>query len=179
MDIIQTARPSVAWASDPTTEVAALAIQNGEAEKTIAHQERDVEEAAEAQANAAEVQAMHDEASNVRKQGLFDAATAVAGAVIGVACPPAAGKETLSHFVLTHAADGAQKLGDGFWKGGQNDDEARAAAARASAAAHADAVKDASDASSDASAAIGTALDFSRSATSIESETQLAALHRA
>lgn len=179
MDIVRAAPPTVAWASDPTTEVAALAIQNGEAEKTTAHEERDAEEAAEAQANAAAVQAMHDEASSVRKQGFFDAGTAVAGAVIGAACPPVAGKEALSHIVLTHASDGVEKLGDGFWKGGQHDDEARATAAKAGAAAHADAVKDASDASADASAAIGTALDFSRSVTSIESETQLAALHRA
>jgi hypothetical protein len=165
----------------PAAEVAALAVENGEAERTTAHQERDAEEAAEAQANAAEVQAMHDEASSLRAQGYFDAATSVAGAVIGVACPAAAAgeKASIQSVVAGHASDGVEKLGDGFWKAAQHDDEANAAADKASAAQHADAAKDASDAAADASATISTAMEFDRNALSIESQTQLAALHRA
>jgi hypothetical protein len=185
MDIVQTTLGAGAAAgfvgTDPAGEVAALAIENGEAERTTGHQERDAEEAAEAQANAAEVQAMHDEASSFRAQGYFDAATSVAGAVIGVACPaPVAGeKASMQSLIAGHAADGAEKLGDGFWKAAQHDDEASAAADKASSAQHADAAKDASDAAADASATISTALEFDRNALSIESQTQLAALHRA
>ena len=74
---------------DPGEEMAALAVKDGEVERTNAHQEREAEEAAEARANAAAVHAMHDEASSMRAQGFFDAATSVAGAVIAVACPGA------------------------------------------------------------------------------------------
>ncbi len=185
------ARSAFACGSDPGEEVAALAIENGEAERSTAHHGRDAEEAAEAKANAAEVQAMHDEASSLRAQGVFDAATSVASAVIGIACPPAAaaspslasataaGNGSSGGIFASHIVDGAGKLGDGFWKAAQHDDEAWAAADKASAAQHQDATKDASDAAADANATISTALDFSRNYTSIEAQTQLAALHRA
>jgi hypothetical protein len=193
MDPIQTNRGAATMAAgvDPGEMIATLAVENGEAERTTAHQDRDAEEAAEAQANAAEVQAMHDEASSLRSQGLFDAATSVAGAVIGVACAqPAAGQATGVGqaagnkpspwgIVGGHLSDGIEKLGDGFWKAGQHNDEARAAADRASATQHADAAKDAGDAATDASGAIGSALDFARNYSSTVAQTQLAALHRA
>jgi hypothetical protein len=186
MEPIQTSlgAASLAGGSDPGDMLAALAIENGKAERTAAHQERDAEEAAEAQANAAEVQAMHDEASSVRAQGFFDAATAVAGAVIGVtcaqpACAAAGNKPSPLGIVGGHLSDGVEKLGDGFWKAAQHDDEASAAADKASAGQHADAAKDASDAAADANAAMSAALDFDRNYASTEAQTQLAALHRA
>ena len=92
---------------------------------------------------------MHDEASSLRAQGVFDAATSVAGAVIGVACPAAAaGAQRPLRLQQRRRRDtppdGVEKLGDGFWKAAQHDDEASAAADKASAAQHADAAKDAS-----------------------------------
>ena len=54
---------------DPGEEMAALAVENGEAERTAAHQERETEEAAQTQADAAQVQAMHDEACSLRAPG--------------------------------------------------------------------------------------------------------------
>jgi hypothetical protein len=193
MQPVQTHPVSVTLAggADPGEMIATLAIESGEAERTAAHQQRGAEEAAEAQAEAAQVQAMHDEASSLRAQGIFDAATAVAGAVIGVSCASAsAGQEACScqatgdkaspwGIVGGHLSDGVEKLGDGFWKASQHDDEASAAADKASADQHADAAKDASDAVADANAGIGAALDFDRNYTSMEAQTQLAALHRA
>jgi hypothetical protein len=174
---------------DPGEEMAALMVENGEAERTAAHQERETEEAAQQQADAAQVQAMHDEASSLRGQGVFDAATAVVGACIDVACPVAtagAGATSAASagavtegLVARHATDGVEKLGDGLWKAAQHDDEANAAADKASADQHASAAKDASDAASDANATLAAALDFDRNYTSIEAQTQLATLHRA
>jgi hypothetical protein len=172
--------PSLLCNGDPGEEMAAMAVENGETERTLAHQERDTEEAAEAQADAAQVKAMHDEASSLRAQGVFDAATAVVGACLAVACPPAAsGAPTVQGLVTGHLSDGVEKLGDALWKSAQHDDEARATAAKAVATQHEDAAKDAADAASDANASLGAALDFDRNYTSTESQTQLAALHRA
>ena len=167
--------------------MAALAVENGEVERTNAHQEREAEEAAEARANAAAVQAMHDEASSMRTQGFFDAATSVAGAVIAVACPVAGASSacqresarSLGGLVAGHLMDGVEKLGDGFFRAAQHDDEAKATADRAIATQHEDAAKDAASGAGDASAAINAALDFDRNYTSLEAQAQLAALHRA
>lgn len=165
---------------DPGEEMAAIAVENGETERTLAHQERDTEEAAEARADAAQVQAMHDEASSLRAQGVFDAATSVVGACLAVACPPAAsGAPTVQGLVAGHLSDGVEKLGDGLWKAAQHDDEARATADKADANQHENAAKDAADAAGDANASISAALDFDRNYTSTAAQTQLAALHRA
>jgi hypothetical protein len=178
---------SVACDGDPGEVMAALAVETGEAERANAHQEREAEEAAEAQANAAAVQSMHDEASSMRAQGFFDAATSVAGAVVAVACPlAAAGSATVSQAatattgqVAGHLVDGGGKLGDGFFHAAQRDDEANAAAHKASATQHEDVAKDAAERDADANATIAAALDFDRSYSGVEAQTQLAALHRA
>jgi len=167
---------SVACDGDPGEEMAALAVETGEAERTNAHQEREAEEAAEAQANAATVQAMHDEASSMRAQGFFDAATSVAGAVVAVACPTSA---ATAGQVAGHLVDGGGKLGDGFFHAAQHDDEASAAANKASATQDEDAAKDAAERAADANATISAAVEFDRSYTGVEAQAQLAALHRA
>jgi hypothetical protein len=174
------ASDAVLCSGDPGEEMAALDVENGEAERTTAHQERDSQEAAEAAADAAQVQAMHDEASSLRAEGVFDASTAVVGACLAAACPPAAsGAATVGGLVAAHLSDGVEKLGDGLWKAAQHDDEAQATADKASADQHADAARNATDAANDANATLGAALDFDRNYTSIEAQTQLAALHRA
>jgi hypothetical protein len=171
---------SIVCDGDPGEEMAALAVENGENERTTAHLDRQAQEQAETQADNAQVQAMRDEASSLRAQGVFDAATSVVGACLAVACPPAAsGAPSVGGLVGGHLSDGVEKLGDGLYKAGQHDDEASAAAAKASADQHSNAAKDASDSVSDADATISTALDFDRNCTSTESQTQLAALHRA
>jgi hypothetical protein len=176
----QTTDFSFACNGDLGEEVAVVSIETGEAERTAAHQERDAEEAAQVRDDAAQVQAMHDEASSLRAQGVFDAATAVAGACLAIACPPAAsGAQTLQGLVGSHLTDGVGKLGDALWQASQHDDEANAAAARAAADQSGNGVKDATDAANEADSVIGAALDFDRNYTSIEAQTQLAALHRA
>jgi hypothetical protein len=178
---------SVDCDGDPGEEMAVLAVENGETERVSAHQERQVEEAAEAKADADAVQAMHDEASSMRVQGFFDAATSVAGAAIAVAGPmPVASSATSSQaagatrgLVAGHLMDGIGKLGDGLFRAAQHDDEANAAADKATATQHDDAAKDAAANAADASATISTALDFDRNYSSLNAQVQLAALHRA
>lgn len=178
---------SVDCDGDPGAEMAALAVENGETERVNAHQERQAEEAAEAKADADAVQAMHEEASSMRAEGFFDAATSVAGAAIAVACPmPAASSATSSQaagatrgLVAGHLMDGVAKLGDGLFHASQHDDEANAAADKATATQHDDAAKDAAANAADASATISAALDFDRNYSSLDAQVQLAALHRA
>jgi hypothetical protein len=160
-------------------EVAALEVENGETERTTAHEEREADEAAQAQADAAEVSEMHAEASNMRSEGIFDASTAVVGACLAFVCPPAAsGAPSVGGLVSGHLSDGAGKLGDAWFHAAQHDDEANAALDKSAADQHGDAAKDAADAASAADAEITAALDFERNYTSTEAQTQLAALHR-
>jgi hypothetical protein len=149
-------------------QVAALAIENGDAERTTAHVERDAEEHAEAAADAAQVQAMHDEASKMRTQGWFDGGMAVGTAVLRAYCPAASA-----------VTEGGTKIGDACFQASQHDDEATAAAQKAASDQAQTAVKDASDTVTDADANISTALDFYRTYTATEAATQQAALHHA
>jgi hypothetical protein len=153
---------------DMGAEVAALAIENGDDERTTAHVERDAEEHTEAMADAAQVQAMHDEASNMRTQGWFDGGMAVGTAVLRAYCPAASA-----------AIEGGTKVGDACFQSAQHDDEATAAAQKAAGDQAETAVKDATDTASDANADISTALDFYRTYTATEAATQQAALHHA
>jgi hypothetical protein len=154
--------------SDIGAQVAALAIENGDEERATAHVERDAEEHAEAAADAAQVQAMHDEASNMRTQGWVDGGIAVGAAALQSYCPAAAA-----------AVQGGAKVGDACFQAKQHDDEATAAAQKAASDQAQTAVKDDSDTATDANAAISTALDFYRTYTATEAAAQQAALHHA
>jgi hypothetical protein len=64
---------------DLGAEIASMAVRNGDAERAASREARDAEERTEAKDDAAQVQAMRDEASSMRWQGVFDATTAVGG----------------------------------------------------------------------------------------------------
>jgi hypothetical protein len=153
---------------DLGAEVASLAVEDGETERTTSHEERDAEEQAMAQHDAAQVGAMRDEASSMRTEGLFDAAAGVGEACVKVACPDA-----------VPIADGLAKLGDGVWHAAQHDDEATAAAQKAAADQAQSAAQNDAEAGNDASDYVKAALDFYRGYVATEGQTQSAALHRA
>jgi hypothetical protein len=159
---------SVAVGGDLGAEIAALAVQNGDAERTTSHAARDAEEQAEAQHDAAEVQAMRDEASSMRMEGVFDAATAVGTGCVKAECPSAA-------FVC----EAYGKLGDGVWHAAQHTDEANAAGQRAAADQAKSAAQNQGEAAADADAYVKAAFDFYREYTSTAAQTQSAAIHRA
>ena len=164
------AQPEIAVATggDMGAEVAELAVQNGDAERTSAHEARDAEEEAAARADAAQVQALRDEASNMRLEGVFDAATAVGTGCLKMECPSAA-----------FTTEAEEKLGDGFFHAAQHTDEANAAGHKAAA----DQAKGAADgdgaAANDANAYVKDALDFYRTYAATTAQTQSAAIHRA
>lgn len=148
--------------------IAALAVENGTAERKLSHEARDVEEQAEAQADAAQVKSMRDEASSMRIEGVFDAVTTVGTEYVKAYCPP-----------VGFFCEGADKLGDGIFHAAQHGHEADAASHRAEA----DQAKSAADkdtgAAGDADSYVKAALDFYREYSSIDAQTQSAALHKA
>ncbi len=159
---------STVFDGDLGAEMAALAVENGEVERTTAHEERDAQEVAETQADAAQVSAMHDEASSMRAEGWFDAGVGIAGAGAKAYSP-----------VLAAGVDATEKLGDGFFHAAQHADDADATAQKAAADQAQTAAKDDDQAANDAEARIGTVLDFDRNYSATEAQIQLAALHRA
>lgn len=165
---------------DMGAEMAALAVKNGEAERATAHDERSVQEAAAERADDEQVQAMRSEASSMRSEGWFDATVGVASACVAIGFAPAQGAtESADAIAGAHVIDGAGKLGDGFFKAGQHDNEADAARDKAAADRAESAARDVADAATDANASISAALDFDRTYVSLEAQTQSAALHRA
>ncbi len=163
-------RPSVdiATSGDFGAEIASLAVQDGDAEVTTEQEARDLGEQAQARADAAQVQAMHDEATSMRAEGVFDAVTAVGTGCLKAYCPGA-----------SFVAEAAGKVGDGLWHAAQHDDEAAAAAQKASSDQAKSAAQDDAEAASDAKAYVKAGLDFYREYVSTEAQTQSAALHRA
>jgi hypothetical protein len=154
---------------DVGDQVAALMVENGEAERTTDHQARDAAREAESQADTAQVQALHDEASSMRTQGWVDAAAGVGNAILKAYGTP----------IGQAAGEAATKVGDSAFSATQHDDEATAAADKAAADQAQAAAQDDTDAANDASQSIQTALDFDRTVQTTEAQTQLAALHRA
>jgi hypothetical protein len=148
--------------------IAALAVENGTAERSTSHEARDVEEQAEAQADAAQVKSMRDEASSMRLEGAFDAVTTIGTAYIKAYCPP-----------VGFLGEAGEKLGDGVFHATQHSHEADAAAHRAEADQAKSAADKNTDAAGDADAYVKAAFDFYREYSSTEAQTQSAALHKA
>jgi hypothetical protein len=165
---------------DLGAEIAALAIQNGNTQRATAHAQRAIDEADQERADAAQVQAIHSEASSMRAQAWVDGGIGVAAAFGDAFIPRApTGGPSGWGAASTDLTAAATKMVDGFFAAAQHDDEADAASDKAAADRFANDAKDASDAANDATATINTALDFARSYVATEAQTQAAALHRA
>jgi len=157
---------SLVVSGDPGAEIAVLALRTGVAERHATRAMRDAEEAVAEHEADAQVQAMHDKASSMRTQAWFDAGMTVAEQAVGA-------KSTAGC-----ALSAGQKLGDGMFAAGQQDDDASARAHEA-AADHANrAAKSAEDALADANDCIKAALQFYGEYVSTRAQTLIAALHR-
>ncbi len=152
---------------DPGAEIAALAVEQGSAERTTARAARAAEEELEEHEDAAAVQAMHDKASSMRTQAWFDA---------GATCAKASCDQDKTDTELVAAG---QKLGDGLFAAGQVNDDANAKAHEAAAAGAKDGAQDDTEAIGDASEYIKAALDYYREYASTQAQTSTAAIHRA
>ena|ERR1019366_3313444 len=165
---------------DLGAEMAALEIKNGDAERSMEHTQRSLDEAAQRQADAAQVQSMHDEASSMRTGAWLNGAIGVAAAGASVFIPAAAtGGPSTGGMAASDLTTAGGKLTDGLFGASQHDDEASAAQDKAAADRYASDAKDASDAANSADATVSNALDFARSYVATEAQTQAAALHRA
>jgi hypothetical protein len=165
---------------DLGAELAAVEIQTGDTERSAEHAQRSLDEVAEEQADEAQVQQMHDEASSMRTEAWVNGGIGVVEAVAGFGFQPSpTGTPTTWGAASTAVTTGAEKLADGLFSASQHDDEANAAGDKAAADRYASDAKDASDAANDATSFVSNALDFARSYVATEAQTQAAALHRA
>jgi hypothetical protein len=165
---------------DLGAELAELEIKNGDAERSIDHTQRSVDEAAQQAADAAQVQNMHDEASSMVVGAWVNGAIGVAAAGASVLVPPAAtGGPSTWGMAASDLGTAGGKLTDGLFGAAEHRDEADAAQDKAASDRYASDAKDAADAATSADATVSTALDFARSYVATEAQTQAAALHRA
>jgi hypothetical protein len=165
---------------DLGAEMAALEIRNGDAERSMEHTQRSIDEAAQQAADAAQVQSMHDEASSMRTGAWVSGAIGIAAAGASVLIPAAAtGGPSTWGMAASDLGTAGGKLTDGLFSAAEHGDEANAAQDKAASDRYASDAKDASDAASGADATVSNALDFARSYVATEAQTQAAALHRA
>jgi hypothetical protein len=152
---------------DVGAEFAALAVENGTVERSTAREEREVDEARVESEQAAEVQALHAEASSLRTEAWVDAgATLVA---------QAAGKDTAGAALVK----AGKSLADGYFSAGQKDDEANAKACEAAATDAKSAADDAHDTLAGASDYIKSALDFYQEYVTTRAQTLTVAAQKA
>jgi hypothetical protein len=179
-------------AGDIGAEVAALAIKNGNSERTSAHEQRGLDEAEQQNADNEQVQDMRDEASSMRTQAWVDGGIGLVGAAASVVVPMVAAGPAATGAAASTGATAADwgaastagttaagKMVDGFFSAAQHGDEANAAQDKAAADRFASDASDAATAAGDANATVSNALDFARSYVTTEASTQAAALHRA
>ncbi|HLK41048.1 MAG TPA: hypothetical protein VKU41_30060 [Polyangiaceae bacterium] len=153
---------------DPGAELAALTVQAGTAERHTARAVRDSEERLAEHEEAAQVQALHDDASSLRTEAWFDGGMTVAMQAAG------GPQSTLGTWLSAGA-----KVGDGLFAADQQDHAADAKAHEAAAAHAENAVKDAGDAAADASELVRSGLQFFGTYVETRAQTMAAALHKA
>jgi hypothetical protein len=152
---------------DVGAEFAALAVENGTVERSAARQQREVDEARVESEQAAEVQAIHREASSLRTQAWVDAGSTLVAQT--------AGKDTTGAAVVK----AGKSLADGYFSAGQKDDEANAKACEAAATDAKSAADDAHDILNGASDYIKSALDFYQEYVTTRAQTLTVAAQRA
>lgn len=171
---------ALACSGDIGAEMAALAVQSGQAQKDVARASRDADEAMVEHEEDQEVQAMRQKADDVRSEALLDGiGTALEGAGMigaGLSSTPQVGDRWQGAGKL--AAAGMHIGGGG--KGADASAADATAAQHKAAAEHAkSAAEDMHDAARDASDYVKTAVEFYRDYVSTEAESRAAALHRA
>jgi hypothetical protein len=168
---------------DMGAQIAALAVQTGETERTEGHQERQTEELRAEQELDKEVQAIHEQASLTLVQGWTDATLAVATGVAGAASgTPAVGSGgaggTASGVTSGSVIAASKSLVDASFGAGQKNLQANQTAAAGAVANANAAAQDAHDTISDASDGIKAALSFYQEYEQARGQTSLIAAQR-
>ena len=179
---------------DPGAEIAALAVQSGEAQRTGANEARDAYERAEASEDQQEVDAMRRKADDIRSEATTEGIGMIAqgGLELGGSCEALDEMgDAPTQAVLTRvnaemgAFRGAGNVEDGVAnvlaarsKAAQATDDANAALHRGNAEQAKAAAEDMHDASKSAGDFVKAALDFYNGYVSSDAQTRAAALHK-
>jgi hypothetical protein len=170
-------------ASNIGEEIAKLVMKSAQDQKETARKEQNEAEAIEDQEEAAQVQAMHQQADDIRSggiaEGLCDAASGMFMVDSG-ACElhGKTGDATIDKGLAEGAKAAGTALG-ALGRGAAKDDEARATQHEQGANHAKHRVDDAHDMKKDADQLVKDAIDFYREYSSSTSQTKSAALHRA
>ena len=169
------------FSGDPGAELAALAVKSGELQQTTAQRARDAEQQLQANADRQQVDALHQKADHMRREGML---TGVGMAVQGLG--DLGGGVFAKDQLQLSIYGGAGKLAYGTTqilaaspRADAANDDARAAEARAASDEAKSAADDLHDVKKGAGDFISAALDFYREYTSAQASASSAALHRA
>lgn len=179
---------------DPGAELAALAVQSGETQRTGADAARDSYERAEASEDAQEVDAMKQKADHIRCEAWTEGVGMIlqGGLEIGGSCEalddmgdaPTQASLVRSNAEMSafrgagNAVSGVANVVAAGSKAAQATDDAAAAQHRADADLAKAAADDMHDASKDAGDLVKAALDFYNGYVSSEAQTRAAAVHK-
>jgi hypothetical protein len=179
---------------DPGSEMAALAVQTGTAERKASSEARQAYEAAESSEDRKEVDAMRQKASDMETEGWIQAAGMAAQGALDVA-GGVGGLKMLgadsSQLGIAKAnnvasifrgiglgAQAASTVGASIPRAAQANDDADAALHKANADQAKEAAEDMHDAQKDAADYVKAGIDFYRDYVSTDAQTQAAALHK-
>jgi hypothetical protein len=171
---------ALTMSGDPGAELAALAVQSGEAQQTVAQAGRDVEEKIEVSEDDQQVADMRQKANDIRSAGLWE------GAGMMLEGAGAVGSAFAHTALVGDGLKGAGKVGNGVAmmaaakpKAAEANDDADAAAAKSASDQAKGAAEDLHDAKKAGGDLVSAALDFYREYTSAQASAHTAALHRA
>ena len=169
----------LAMSGDPGAELAALAVQSGEEQQTVAQAGRDVEEKIEVSEDNQQVADMRQKADDMRSAGVVEGVGMMAegGASVGAAFVPT--KIGLGLQGGGKLANGGATVGKTMFQAAEANDDADAASAKSASDQAKGAADDLHDAKRAGGDLISAARDFYREYTSAQASASSAALHRA
>jgi len=192
LDVMPGIAPLVAN-GDPGAMLAALTTQNAHDQAEVARKQREQADDAQTNAEAAEVQDLHDKASLQRTQGIVDGALQIVGGALEFG----SGMEKASEVTDTGAAKASDerwetRLGagatackagqsavDGLFQGAITDKDADEKMHEASADTYKRIADDAQDDEKDAKDVMSKAIDFYKEYVEAKHQTTMAAIQRA
>jgi len=169
----------IVMSGDPGAELAALAVQSGEEQETVAQAGRDAEQQMEVSEDNQQVADMRQKADDMRSAGVVEGVGMMAegGASVGAAFVPT--KIGLGLQGGGKLANGGATVGKTMFQAAEANDDADAAAAKSASDQAKGAADDLRDAKKAGGDLISAALDFYREYTSAQASASSAALHRA
>jgi hypothetical protein len=170
----------LAMSGDPGAELAALAVQSGEEQQTVAQAGRDTEEKIEVAEDNQQVADMQKKATDIRTAGIVTGAGMAAEG--GCTLAGAFSQTDKMRQIVTgggKVANGGATIGGAFANAAAANEDANAAAAKSASDQAKGAADDLHDAKKAGGDFISAALDFYREYTSAQASASSAALHRA